>query len=145
MPPVGLNGFAAVEITGWPGVSTASAASSPSVRPVTVRAPACTRPASTIRLAINWMPPALSTSSATYLPPGRKSAMIGVRRLIASKSSIDSGTPASRASARRCRTLLVEPPVPAAAAIAFSNASRVRRSRGRTPLRSRSITIRPAS
>ena len=89
------------------------------------------------------MPPARSTSTATYLPPGLRSAINGVRSLTVSKSSIVSGTPASRAIARRCRTALVEPPVAATQAMAFSNALRVRMSLGRTPLRNRSITNFP--
>src|SRR5579875_781044 len=143
-PPVGLKGRSAVAITTCPGVSTASLTSSPRLRPVGVAVVAWTRRASTIRFAINWIPPALSTSSAHHFPPGRKSAMIGVRWLIVSKSSIESGTSASRAIASRWRTLLVEPPVPAAAAIAFSNASRVQMSRGFTSRRKRSIASRPA-
>ena len=54
-----------------------------------------------------------------------------------------SGTPASLASASRCSTALVEPPLATTPAIAFSNASRVRMSRGRTPRFSRSIASAP--
>ena len=45
---------------------------------------------------------------------------------MASKSSMVRGMLASRASASRCSTALVEPPVAATAAMAFSNAVRVR-------------------
>ena len=63
---------------------------------------------------------------ATNRPPGFKSAISGVRELIASKSSMVNSTPASRAIASRCSTALVEPPVAATATMAFSIALRVR-------------------
>ena len=72
--------------------------------------------------------------------------MIGVRSLIRSKSSIvsvDADLLWRRAS--RWSTLLVEPPVPATAAIAFSKASRVRMSRGRTTAPQQVHHERPAS
>ena len=50
------------------------------------------------------MPPALCTSAATYWPEGFRSASIGVRSLTFWKSSICSGTPASREIASRCST-----------------------------------------
>src|SRR5437868_7687632 len=53
------------------------------------------------RWAISWMPPARSTSTATYRPPGFKSAINGVRLLTVSKSSIVRGSPISRARASR--------------------------------------------
>ncbi len=59
--------------------------------------------------------------------------MSGVRRLIASKSSRSSATPASRAIASRCSTALVDPPVAATPAMAFSSAARVRIVRGVRP------------
>src|SRR3712207_7105781 len=43
-------------------------------------------------------------------PPGLRSASSGVLDATRSKSSIDSGTPASRATASRCSTMLVDPP-----------------------------------
>ncbi len=46
--------------------------------------------------------------------------MSGVLVLTRSKSSMSSATPASLAIASRCRTALVEPPVAATEAIAFS-------------------------
>ena len=64
---------------------------------------------------------------------------------ITSKSSIVSGTPASRAMASRWSTPLVEPPVAAIDAIAFSKASRVRIDLGRIPFSSRRIASWPAS
>ena len=48
--------------------------------------------------------------------------MIGVRALMRSKSSMESGMFASLAMASRCRTALVEPPVAATPAMAFSMA-----------------------
>ncbi len=76
-------------------------------------------------------------------PHGFRSAHTGVRRLTRSKSSMVSGTPISRASASRWRTALVEPPLAATPAIAFSNAARVAIWRGRRPRRSMSITSAP--
>ena len=84
-------------------------------------------------------------SVATKRPPGLRSHSSGVLEAIRSKSSIDSSTPASRATASRCRTPLVEPPLIAIAAIAFSSASRVITSLGRWPRASTSITSLPAS
>ena len=90
------------------------------------------------------MPPARCRSVATNRPPGFRSASSGVRALIRSKSSIASGTPASRAIASRCSTAFVDPPVAATAAIAFSIASRVTIRRGRRSARTTSMTIAPA-
>src|SRR5580658_7274777 len=89
------------------------------------------------------MPPAASTSAATYFPAGFRSASSGVRSLTRSKSSMSRGNPTSREIASRCNTALVEPPVVATPAIAFSNAERVKTSLGRVPRRSRFITTSP--
>ena len=62
-----------------------------------------------------------------------------------SKSSIESSTSASRATASRCSTALVEPPLVATAATAFSSDSRVMMSLGRWPRASTSSTSLPAS
>ena len=66
-------------------------------------------------------------------PPGCRSHSSGVRSEIASNSSISSGTPISRATASRCSTPLVEPPLVATAAIAFSSAGLVMISLGQLP------------
>ena len=71
--------------------------------------------------------------------------MMGVRSLMASKSSMARGAPTSRAMASRCSTALVEPPVAATQAMAFSKASRVSTSAGVWPRASTSMTRRPAS
>src|SRR5437867_1725062 len=73
------------------------------------------------------------------------SASTGVLREILSNSSIASLTPASLATASRCRTALVEPPVAITPAIALWRAFFVMIRRGRTPFLSRSITSRPVS
>ncbi len=52
--------------------------------------------------------------------------------------------PASFAIAGKCSAALVEPPVAATTAAAFSNAARVQMSRGRRPLASSAITASPA-
>ena len=79
------------------------------------------------------MPPARCMSAATKRPEGFRSASSGVRSLTFWKSSMCSGTPISRAIASKCRTALVEPPVAATPAMAFSNAARVRMSFGVMP------------
>ena len=56
---------------------------------------------------------------------------------------MSSGTPISREIASRCRTALVEPPVVATPAIAFSNAACVKMSLGRIPFFRRFITTSP--
>jgi hypothetical protein len=60
-----------------------------------------------------------------------------------SKSSIDSGTSASRATASRCSTAFVEPPDAATAAMAFSSPSLVIMRSGVRPSSSASTTSRP--
>ena len=72
-------------------------------------------------------------------PPGLRSHSSGVRSLMRSKSSMSSSTPASRATASRCRTPLVEPPAQATPAIAFSSDAWVMMSLGRRPRLSTSI------
>ena len=67
-----------------------------------------------------------------------------MRAEIASKSSSVSDTPASLASAIRCRTALVDPAVVATAAMAFSNAARVRILLGRRSSVTSRMTILPA-
>ena len=132
-------------MTSWPSASSASAASSASVNPDGVGRSPCSRPAASRFFATNRVPPARCISVATYLPPGVRLVITGVRAETRLKSLIVRGTPASRASASRCRTEFVEPPVAAAPAIAFSNASLVRMSEGRTPLFSSFTIMWPAS
>src|SRR5207302_2062279 len=81
--------------------------------------------ASRRRFITRRIPPALSMSTAVYLPQGFMSARSGVRALIRSKSSSVNGTFASRATARRWSTEFVDPPVAMTARIAFSRAGRV--------------------
>ena len=71
--------------------------------------------------------------------------MYGVRRMIATTSSMVKRMPASCAIAGRCRPALVEPPVAPATIAAFSSALRVTMSRGRRPDSIRAITARPDS
>ena len=71
------------------------------------------------------------------------SASSGVLRETASKSSIVSFTPASRATASRWSTAFVEPPVAMTPAIALWIDLRVMIRRGSRPLRSTSMTSRP--
>ncbi len=70
--------------------------------------------------------------------------MTGVASAIRSKSSSSSGMSSSRAIAIRCSTPLVEPPVAAIAAIAFSRASRVMICDGRTSSRTSCTASSPA-
>ncbi len=77
------------------------------------------------------------------LPCGFMSAMCGTRAPTRLKSSSSSATPASKAMASRCSTMLVEPPSAMPMAMAFSNASLVRMSRGRMSWARRLITAWP--
>ena len=123
-PPVGLSGDRRGRTTSWPGVSAAAAASSPSVRPVTV-----------MRVAVRAArrrPGACATSAraAGRVQVGRDEAAARLevgeqRRRVADRGRsrrARARTPASRAIASRCSTALVEPPVAATTAIAFSSA-----------------------
>ena len=102
-------------------------------------------PACASRAATRRMPPARSRSDAMKRPPGFD---VGERSAsspaIASKSSIVSGMPASRAIASRCSTAFVEPAVAATAVIALSNAARVRILLGRRSSATSFMTISPA-
>ena len=91
------------------------------------------------------IPPAWYMSGAAKRPAGLRSARTGVFRDTRSKSSIESRTPASRATARRCSTTFVEPPVAIAPAMPFRKAFRVMICRGVTPFRRSSITSFPVS
>ena len=70
-------------------------------------------------------------------------AIVGVRALIPSNSSIFRDMFSSFASASKWSTALVEPPEAATDAIALSNALRVMICEGFRSLRTRSITISP--
>ena len=76
----------------------------------TVMALSWSSPASCMRFATSGTPPAAYRSVARYFPPGWRSQSSGVRSEMPSKSSMSSSTPASRATASRCRTTFVEPP-----------------------------------
>ena len=145
MPPVFLIGLSSGRMTSWPGASCASSACWPMVLPVTVGASSCSSPSSFKALASTAVPPAACRSVATNRPPGLRSHSDGVDSAIRSKSSMSSGTPASRATASRCSTPFVEPPDAATARIAFSSDSRVMMSLGFWPRRSTSITSSPAA
>ena len=84
-------------------------------------------------------------SGATKRPNGLRSASSGVRQLMRSKSSIVSSTPASFATASRCSTAFVEPPVIATQPIAFSSDSFVMILLGVRSLFTSSTTSRPHS
>ena len=124
-----------------PSGSAACAVASASVRPSTVGAsPSTWPPRMSSRMSVA-VPPARCRSSAAHAPPGSRSARTGVRALMAARSSSVSSTPPSRAIARRCRKLFVEPPLATMPAIAFSSARRSRKLRAVTP-RSASDTAR---
>ena len=79
------------------------------------------------------MPPARCTSSTWYLlVAGATLHRHGTRREISSISLSPKSTSASRAAARMCRIVLVEPPIATSSAIAFSKASLVAIERGST-------------
>ena len=120
-PPVSLIGVSIGWTTSWPGVSTTSAAIFAIVRPSTV----FWSPWSRSRLSSSRMtratPPASYMSEAAYRPPGRMSAISGVRSTTAAKSSSVSGMPKSAAIAGMWRAALVLPPVADTDAMAFSS------------------------
>jgi hypothetical protein len=69
------------------------------------------------------MPPARCTSSMWYCcVAGATLARHGTRRDMRSMSAMVKFTPASCAAARRCSTVLVEPPMEMSRAMAFSKA-----------------------
>lgn len=79
------------------------------------------------------MPPARWTSSTWYLSvAGATLHRHGTRSEISLISLSPKSTWASRAAARMCRIVLVEPPMATSSVIAFSNASRVAIERGST-------------
>ncbi len=90
------------------------------------------------------MPPMAMSSDISARPLGRTSASTGTRLPMRVKSSSPSFTRASWAMARRCSTALVEPDNAMVMVIAFSNALRVRMSRGRMPASSSFTTASPA-
>ena len=69
---------------------------------------------------------------------------MGTHELMRSKSSMESGIPASLAMASKCNTELVEPPVAATPAMAFSIAALVMIFEGVMSRRRRSRTSSPA-
>ncbi len=144
-PPSSRSGDDSGSTTSWPDVSTTDSHSSPSERPVTVSASPSTNPPSIRRFVSNAMPPALCSSTAAKRPPGFKSHSSGVRRLMRSMSSMFRSTPTVRAIASRCSTALVEPPLAATAAIALSNARRVRICDGRMSCSKTCSASRPAA
>ncbi len=79
------------------------------------------------------MPPARCTSSMWYFcVEGATLARQGTLLDILSMSAMVKGTPASRAQARRCSTVLVEPPMAMSRAMAFSKAANEAIERGST-------------
>ena len=77
-------------------------------------------------------------------PAGFRSASKGTRRLMRSKSSMESLIPISWAIASRCNTAFVEPPEAHTLAMEFSRASRVMMALGRKSRRYSSNTFAPA-
>src|SRR5216683_1282383 len=144
-PPLGLSGAESGLTTCWPGASEACSACSVQGLPSTTFASPCKRPPSRSLRHNSGVPPARWKSVATKRPPGFRSAISGVRRLMASKSPSSSGTPASLASASRWRTALVDPPVAATPAMAFSNEARFTTSSGRRFSRRSWTTCSPAA
>ena len=101
------------------------------VPPATVRAPACTRPARCSSPRMVGMPPARATSSTwNSCDAGATLQMQGTWRDRRSMSAMVKSTPASRAMASRCSTVLVDPPMAMSRLMAFSKASKVAMERG---------------
>ena len=142
-PPVALTGSSTGRTTSWPGVSTASRACSPMVRPVTVG-------------TSSWSIPASSSRLATTRDPPRLVEVLG-DEAAARLRSMSSGCAPRSGRSRRCRadaapvereqvrTPLGGATPVATAAIAFSRPSRVTMSRGRWPWAITSMISAPAS
>ena len=146
MPPRDLIGVSSGTITSWPfGLDrrVGDLAERPSVD-VRASSGRSARP-SRARARRGAIPPAAWTSVATKRPNGFRSATIGVRAEIASKSSIVKSISSSFAIATRWRTPFVEPPVAATEAAAFSSDAFVMICEGRTSRRDEVDASRPAS
>ena len=77
------------------------------------------------------IPPARCTSSRWTLgAEGATLQRLGTRRERRSMSAMVKGTSASCAAARRCSTVLVDPPMEMSSVMAFSKASKVAMPRG---------------
>jgi hypothetical protein len=130
-------------MTSWSVGKVTSSRFSAMVRPVTVRTSPSMSPSSSSARSTTGTPPMRSRSTMWYLPNGFRSPMCGVRRLIRSKSSSSSSTPASWAMASRWSTALVDPPRAMTVVMAFSKAGRVMIWRGRMLASSSPITASP--
>ncbi|MNR33381.1 hypothetical protein D3C85_1510510 [compost metagenome] len=91
------------------------------------------RPARSSSDRMATTPPARCTSSIWYFcVAGATLDRHGTLREMRSMSVILKSTPASLAAAKRCSTVLVEPPIATSRLIAFSNAALVAMLRGST-------------
>ena len=144
--PAGWMGASRLAITSVPscaGQRSAFAADSAIVMPPTVIASPCSIGRSCCSTA--GSAPAYWKSSMRKRPDGMRFTSSGTSAARRSKSSSSSGTSTRPASARRCTIAFVEPPRAALTLIAFSNASRVSTSDGRTFSFTRSTIRRPAA
>ncbi len=92
------------------------------------------RPARSSSPRMPMMPPARWTSSMwTLAIAGATLQSTGTRRDSRSMSAMVKSTSPSWAAARRCSTVLVEPPMAMSSVMAFSKAAKVAIERGRTP------------
>jgi hypothetical protein len=123
MPPCGVSGWSSGRITSSSQLS-APAMRSPMVPPSTTGASSFSRCLS--RSITAGRPPASKNSSIRKRPDGLRSTRVGMSRPSRSQSSRSKGTPSRPASARRCTTALVEPPMAPLTLTPFSKASRVR-------------------
>ena len=142
MPPVFMIGSRRTTSPSAPGWARSAASSvwPESVRHSPWRAPCVSRD---LRTALT--PPAAWRSLARKRPPGLRSAISGVRFAMRAKSSSVKRMPASCAMAGIWSAALVEPPVAATAAQAFSKLFFVTSWRGNgPPFSSKRITISPA-
>ncbi len=89
-------------------------------------------------------PPTSYRSVSGRGPEGASFTRCGVRALAASQSSIVMGWPASRATAVRCSTVLVEPPKAMSHSMALWMAASLTMSRAQIPCSKSSITFMPA-
>ncbi len=118
------------------GLSCQASSTSPRVRPLTVRAPVCSRPARRRCSITSGTPPAANTWMVGWPigPLGSASTSRGVLRLTRAQSwTVGIGRPAACATAGRCSSRLVEPPNAAYTTMALCSACSVSRSPVRSP------------
>ena len=124
---------------------SAPAMFSPTLFPLTVIRPVCSKPMPASSFITAATPPASLSSSMKWLPAGARWHRLGVFSLISLNRFKSSLYPASCAMAGRCSELLVEQPRAISTVIAFSRARSFTISRGLISRRTSSMICLPLS